>query len=86
MRTTWKFPLAVRDGVQCVHIPESATLLHVGSQFEAPALWYSVDPESPLRVHRFSVHGTGHPLPEGGTYLGTAVGSRCVWHVYEVAA
>ena len=82
MKTIWKFPLRLVGGIQYLSIPKDARLLHVGDQFDTPSLWFEVDEDAEREELGFSVVGTGHPV-SGGEYLGTAVGSRFVWHIYQ---
>jgi hypothetical protein len=44
-----------------------------------------VDLEGPMTSREFRVVGTGHPVPEGYTYRGTAerADGALVWHVME---
>ena len=40
-KTVWKYEL--RPGIRKVEMPEGASLLHVGVQFDSPMLWALVD-------------------------------------------
>jgi hypothetical protein len=81
----WKFPLVIIDH-QTVEMPFFSTPLAVQMQHGELMLWALVEPTSPLRPKKFAVHGTGHSVPAGEKYIGTAqmAGGELVWHVFEV--
>lgn len=47
--------------------------------------WAEHDDSQPEHAVKFLVVGTGHSVPEGGTYVGTAPRTRegLVWHLYS---
>jgi len=49
-------------------------------------VWAIVDTDHPLEPRQFAIHGTGHPIPPGERYVGTAPGPTFVWHLFEVAS
>jgi hypothetical protein len=52
---------------------------------EAVEFWAEHTEEAPVVKRLFQVFGTGHPLPGGARYFGTAPRiSGLVWHLYEV--
>lgn len=90
VRTVWKYDLTV--GIENVlEIPcASPRIVHVAAQYDHPGelqMWVEVHPDGPSSTRSFVIVGTGHPIPIGGTYVGTAItdGGRLIWHVYEVA-
>lgn len=85
MKTIWKYQLALTDGQQVLAMPKGARILHLGYQNQVPTLWAEVDSEADKEPRYFQIHGTGHPVANGGTYLGTvqASSSIFVWHVYD---
>lgn len=88
MRTVWKFPLEVTD-LQEIAMPQGAEILHVGNQFPVNVstldLWAIVDPNAPVVARKLAIHGTGHPVMEGGTHIGSVItaGGALVWHVFD---
>jgi len=50
--------------------------------------WAEHDDSKPVRRRTFQVFGTGHPLPEGARYVGTAprTAEGLVWHLYELVS
>ena len=65
-RTIWKFPFAIDDEVE-IEMPHGAEVLHVDVQNGQPCMWAIVNPDEPRetwRTYKFSVFGTGHPLPD----------------------
>lgn len=90
MKTVWKFTLEVTDD-QEIEMPEGAEILFLGQTYPGNAhiieVWALVDPNAPRVQRRFAVEGTGHPVTEGGTHVGSiislALGSPLVWHVFD---
>ena len=85
MRTVWKVEL--RAAVEVVRLPAGAVPLTVATQNGSPCVWLEVNTDGGEHESRtFTAHGTGHPVPGGGTYIGTAhdvEGVGLVFHVYE---
>lgn len=87
MRTIWKHALQFTDGPQVVTAPANWRVLHVADQHGQPTLWLEVDTDALGQWARpFHVIGTGHPVPAGGTYVGSSHSGPFVWHVYETPA
>ena len=64
-------------------MPLGAKILTLQLQDETPCFWAEVDTDASTEQRLFRILGTGHPLPEGLTYLGTFQLPPFVWHVYE---
>lgn len=84
MMTIWKYEFHLRDGQQCVRVPEGAELHHVHAQKGMVCLWAEVNPHAKTVERLFVVHGTGHPIESGDRYVGTAHINGFVWHLFEV--
>ncbi len=84
MKTIWKYKLETSVSLPSLFIPEGARFLHMDYQRDDLCLWFEVDVTAERDFRTFQVIGTGHPVPEGGTYLGTVQQPPYVWHVYEV--
>lgn len=67
MKTIWKFPLLLEDEVS-VMMPEGAIVLTAAAQRGSVFLWAVVDPKAPMRIRRFAVRGTGHPVGDDLVY------------------
>lgn len=88
----WKFPVSLDPialmGTQVTQIPEGARLVHCAAQGNAIGLWYEIPDEKSTvtEQHGFQVFGTGHPINNHLTYVGTALfdDGNLVLHVYEV--
>lgn len=68
-------------------IPGCSTPVHVGCRDpRVVEFWAFHRPDLPPRD--FRVYGTGHPIPDGAEYRGTAVapGGSLVWHLLESRA
>src|SRR6185437_14733595 len=54
----------------------------------AVEFWAEHTEGAPSRERTFQVFGTGHPLPPGARYVGTAPRTRdgLVWHLYEIVS
>lgn len=87
MRTVWKFDLQLLGGGWVtVPIPTGGVVLHVGTQDatdNAPSLWVLVDPSAPTEDRTFHIRGTGHDVDPRLVHVGSVVGDRFVWHVFE---
>lgn len=83
MRSVWKFTLELSDGVQQVSMPINGDIVHFAMQGDVPCLWAHVDPMAEKETRFFSVHGTGHPLPDDPVHHGTCHHGQFVWHLFE---
>lgn len=83
-RSIWKFSLALASQPQAKEIPLGATIVCVAMQGRSPTMWADVDTSRAVRPRMFVVRGTGHDVPDGAKYLGTAFDGGLVWHVFEV--
>lgn len=83
MKTVWKFEIPIQDEASIV-APEECRVLTVGEQNGKLMMWAVVDIDSPKRVHRVIVAGTGHRLPNDvNQYCGTVqMKDGLVWHVF----
>jgi hypothetical protein len=82
MRTIFKYPLYA-FGVNVISLPFDAEIKAVGQQNNVITLWAEVEPENTQERRAFYIYGTGHNIPRGFTYIGTAFCGDFVWHVYE---
>jgi hypothetical protein len=72
-------------------MPKGSVIRFVGEQRGRITLWFETDfdlmdrtdKDDVLESRRFFVVGTGHPIPEGATYLGTVPMASFVWHIFE---
>jgi hypothetical protein len=84
VRTVHKYVLSAP--VVELHMPRGARLLTVATQGGKPCLWAEVDLRQEDEVRTFANHGTGHPIPDDETYIGTAhnvEGMGLVFHIFE---
>jgi hypothetical protein len=88
----WKSQLDI-EALQAVEMPIGAEILHAAGQSEPgrpsegfPVIWYRCDPEAKYEKRWIAMCGTGHEVPSGGLYLGTAHlhNGRLVLHLFEV--
>ena len=86
-RTIHKYPLSMA-GVQTVHLPDGAEILHVAPQRNMVCLWALVNPESAKVPRYILIAGTGHVVQEGPhlEHLGTFMlnDGALVFHAFEV--
>ena len=87
MQTIWNFPFALSGSIE-IQLPEGARIIHVGMRGESPCLWAMVNTKVPMKLRRFRVFGTGHPIPElsHDQFIGTVFQGCFVWHIFEVSA
>lgn len=83
MRTIYKFPVPVDDVLHKHAMPTKAVIRHVAQQGYQPCIWAEVDTDAPLVERSFRVFGTGHAIPDGFAFVGTAFDGPFVWHVFE---
>jgi hypothetical protein len=85
--TIWKFKLD--PFIPHVRMPQGAKLLHVHEQKGQVCVWAECDPMKPTALRHLEIVPTGNPLPQGGTYIGSAhvasmtMGMMLVFHVYD---
>ena len=84
MRAVWKYELRITD-TQLLQMPRSAEVLTVANQGGKLCIWVLLDPsDTPLVNRRFLVVGTGNACSvDDYEYLGSAVISPFVWHVFH---
>lgn len=90
MRAVHKITVPVNDKAVPFQLPPGTEILHVGCQSRDPrfvSAWYEVIlPIFSTETRSFQVFGTGHEVPPGPSYVGTAIvpDRNLVWHLYEV--
>lgn len=89
MRTIHKFPISLEEET-VHHVPHQARgrpaeVLHVGLDPRGQlCVWMLLDPDAAWSsFHRFTVIGTGMPVPEAATYRGTVRDDPFMWHIFE---
>ena len=82
MRTIHKY--AVGDWANEVSTYEGARFLHVDNQREQITVWAEVNTLERECMRTLHVVGTGHEVPRGAAFIGTALmaGGDYVFHVY----
>lgn len=85
-KTIWKYSFDIDDEF-VLEMPEGARVLHVAMQGRQSCLWAVISPERSKVKRRFSIVGTGHPMPDRELqYCGTfqVTGSVIlVFHLFE---
>ncbi len=80
----WKFPLI--PGETPYSMPRGARVIHVDTQPGYHAvMWALVDADNGVEDRRFTIVGTGHPVPSG-SYVGTCKDGEFVWHVFDTTS
>lgn len=64
----------------------SGAILHVASRGPDAVDVWAYNSGGPEIARMLRVFGTGHPLPEGLRYVGTAIAEPFVWHVMEASS
>ena len=86
VRKIHKYKLKLVDEPQTILMPAMSLIRFVGRQNDDVTMWAEVRTDYPVDVARkFVVVGTGQPIPDGGTYVGTCFGVPFVWHIFEVS-
>lgn len=89
MSVVGKMTLALIDDEQVFSTPAGVSLCHVGAQNDLPTIWFECEPGGAFSTEQvFRVFGTGHEVPGGWMYVGTAIthGGALVWHVFKKVA
>lgn len=82
MRTVHKYPLAITDA-QVFLVQVNAIPLHVDNQNGQLTLWMEIETTESMLSRTVYVVGTGNEVPNMATnYVGSAIVSQFVWHVY----
>ena len=83
MKTIYKYDVPFEDH-PIVQMPDGAVILAFQLQMGSGlVVWAIVDTEAPIQLRQLELCGTGHPLGEVGTYIGTVQQGRFVWHLFE---
>ncbi len=82
----WMVPVDGRD--HTIDLSRYLTITAVGCLDVNTVEFWGVDPGKFKVPRTFTVLGTGHPIPNGYTYVGTAPrhDSGLVWHLFERAS
>lgn len=78
----YKYPLELSDEPQPI---SSGDVVLVAEQDGTLTVWTKENMRDGLSFRYVTVVGTGYPIPEGATHLGSAVCGSFVWHVFELA-
>lgn len=82
-RTVWKCPITFATHTP-TRMPAGSRLLWFDRDPTGTlAVWIETTPGAPEVARDLHVVGTGHPVPEGATYVGTAIDGLFVWHLYD---
>jgi hypothetical protein len=87
-RAIYKYAVPVDDEWHEVSIHGPARVLHVDCQddYGTVYLWAEVDIEGTGdTVRNMRAFATGQAIPDGASYVGTALTGPFVWHVYAEA-
>ena len=85
MSRVYKYEVPVTS-VFMLYLPRGAKILSFQTQREKPTIWALVDETVDDTEQRaFFLVGTGHPVPDDLTYIGTTLmaGGDLVWHLFE---
>lgn len=94
-RTVWRYTIPVDDQVHELVIPvdpdRNDGIVHVAARTpDEVEVWAVVrgsawSEHTPAPTLRVTVTGTGHPVPSGAVYIGTAVApAGLVWHLWRM--
>lgn len=85
MRVVHKYKLKLHEHT-VIEAPKGSKLRVVGSQGADVMVWIEkpVEGDGENEMAIFEIYGTGHDIPEGRAYQGTAFVGPFVWHVYAL--
>ena len=84
-RAVWRYQVGL-DGPQEISLTGDPVAFGALGYSKGIEFWAEHDSTRPLAVRTFMVVGTGHPIPGGAVYVGTAPRTRegLVWHLFEL--
>lgn len=86
METIYKYCVA-SQGDFTLEMPAGAEILDVQVQKGIPQMWALVEMGAPTEKRKFTIFGTGFPMPEAKRdYIGTFQmhNGALVWHLFEI--
>jgi hypothetical protein len=85
VRRIYKYTVGTvgEDRMTNTMVPTGAVVRKVAMQGACPCIWMEVQTDAPVVERRFRIFGTGHDIPDGFGYVGTAFDEPWVWHVFE---
>lgn len=81
MRTVFKYKI---DDFG-IKVPGGSKVVLIGRQGCDWYVWLDHETTAQPETRIFTVVGTGHPIPDGATHVGSFQDPPFVWHVYELA-
>lgn len=88
MRTIWKYEFPITDRFT-LELPYQHKILAAfvqrpndGPGKRTACLWVEVDPDNLTIPTKFTVVGTGDPVPEGYEWVATFQDNPFIWHLY----
>jgi hypothetical protein len=83
----FRYPVPVDDSVYVIEMSAGSEPVAVAGGNDVVEFWAEFCEDCPTVSRQFFVVGTGHPIPAGAKYAGTAPRTALglVWHLYEVA-
>lgn len=83
MQTIFKYPLGF-SAANHLDMPIGAKPIMISMQNGQVTMWALINAEfEQTRNRDFIVAGTGHPVEDGFTYIGSCMDGMFVWHVFE---
>lgn len=86
MRSIWKYSVPITDETIVMTPPGARFLGFVEVYLETRILWLWAEVVAgarPTEQHLIYVVGTGNPLPEPASWLGSVRDGSFIWHVYD---
>ena len=85
-RQIFRYTVPVDDQPHVIHLTGDPLHVANGVTLDEVEFWAEHDMDAPEYPAAFQVVGTGHPLPDGALYVGTAPRTRegLVWHLYRL--
>ena len=85
-RQVFRYTVPVDGQPHVIHLTSDPLHVANGVTLDEVEFWAEHDMGAPEYPAAFQVVGTGHPLPDGALYVGTAPRTRegLVWHLFRV--
>ena len=83
-RTIYRYEIPVDDQWHAIAL--TGDVLHVDCRSIYVVELWAIHVDGPTHRRSFRAYGTGQPIPDGATHVGTTIapGGHLVWHLMEL--
>jgi hypothetical protein len=87
-KTIYRYQVPIDDRAHILALSSDPVSVAISPDLTYMEFWAEHHSGAGVRDRAFQVYGTGHPVPDGAEYVGTAPRTRLglVFHLYELEA